>query len=136
MHAGSDKFPKATSPQLTVEYFEKFFEGDNIEAVLSLYAEDSMYIFPPGAKPIVGLEGIRTLVEGFKQNGKNVNLNLRHVHQNGDKANNLANLTKPGWALSGCAVLRHRRNSPHTHEFEEKQSILPIACSRVRFSKY
>lgn len=84
--ADTEKFPKATSPQLTVEYLEKFFEEDNVEAVLSLYAEDSMYIFPPGAEPIVGLKGIRRLVEGFEKNGRNVKLNLRHVHQNGDTA--------------------------------------------------
>lgn len=53
--------------------------------MLTLYGEDSVYIFPAGAEPRVGLESIRELVQGFDDNAKDVKL-YRHLYRNGDTA--------------------------------------------------
>ncbi|MEM7170345.1 MAG: nuclear transport factor 2 family protein [Pseudomonadota bacterium] len=84
--ADSDKNPVADTPTKAIQYLERFFEEDDVDAVLSLYREDSVYIFPPGSPPIQGLDAIRELVEVLEENGRNLKLSPRHIHQNGDMA--------------------------------------------------
>lgn len=80
------KVNRAMTPGEVVSNLELFFAKKDVDAMMSLYREDSVMVSKSGFETVTGLDSIHSILEGFANNGENVKITLRTLYQNGNTA--------------------------------------------------
>lgn len=111
--------PVANTPSEVVTTFESLFHANDLDAMMTLYEDDSIMLGQPGTAPAEGPAAIRPILEGFTSVGKNASIKPKAVLQTGDTA-----LVIVEWSMSvpnqegamtqisgtGTEVVRQREN--------------------------
>jgi uncharacterized protein (TIGR02246 family) len=93
----------AASPMEVAAAFARAFNARDIEALLALYPEGSMFVPAPG-QPLSSREALRQALQGFLAIGLPINLSVRHSYEAGDTALLVADWTIRGTGADGRAV--------------------------------
>jgi limonene-1,2-epoxide hydrolase len=74
---------RATDPEAVVRAFCKAFERLDVEALLGYFHPDAVYHNIP-LDPVVGIDGIRSLITMFTAGVESIEFRIRHLAVSGD----------------------------------------------------
>lgn len=86
------------SPTELAQEFARAFNARDLEALLALYPEGSVFVPAPG-RPLVAREAVRQALQGFLGIGLPIKLKVRHAYEAGDTA-----LLVVDWAIQGTGA--------------------------------
>lgn len=93
----------AAAPAEVAAAFAQAFNARDLDALLALYPEGSVFVPAPG-QPLGSREAVRPALQGFLAIGLPINLSVRHVYEAGDTALLVADWTIRGTGANGRPV--------------------------------
>lgn len=90
--------PGADSPEGVAQAFARAFNARDLDALLALYPEGSVFVPAPG-QPLASRDAMRQALQGFLAIGLPIALTVRHSYAAGDTA-----LLVVDWALRGTGA--------------------------------
>ncbi|MEN9418104.1 MAG: hypothetical protein RI988_1724 [Pseudomonadota bacterium] len=96
--AAAATLPGADSPEGVAQAFARAFNARDLDALLALYPQGSVFVPAPG-QPLTSHDAMRQALQGFLAIGLPITLTVRHAYASGDTA-----LLVVDWALRGTGA--------------------------------
>lgn len=103
--ASKEGRPVATEPEQVDQIFVAAMNAGDIDTIMSLYDDRTVFVQPPGETEIRGLTGLRRHLESFVALDPRLNVELKQFVRAGDTA-----LFSVRWYLSGTDASGRQRH--------------------------